>query len=201
MHNKRLTSKDRRAQIADIAAELFAHKGFSGTTTREIAKKAKVNEALLFRHFPTKEALYTEIINQKIHIKPEMFNEAAVKAGDDAEVFKTVARFMINQSEEDSTFIRILFFSALEDHRLSSMFFKERTFVLFDFLCNYIERRIKTKVFKNIKPMIAVRAFMGMIFHFIIVEKLFKVPSKWNTPTEETIDQFVEIFLKGILKK
>ncbi|MGE5145195.1 MAG: helix-turn-helix domain-containing protein [Candidatus Eiseniibacteriota bacterium] len=44
------------------ALPLFARKGFVGTTTREIAAAAGVSEALVFRHFPTKAALYAEIV-------------------------------------------------------------------------------------------------------------------------------------------
>jgi AcrR family transcriptional regulator len=54
----RLTSKERRAAIIQAVRRLFAEKGFHGTTTRELAEAAKVSEALLFKHFPTKESLY-----------------------------------------------------------------------------------------------------------------------------------------------
>lgn len=47
--------------IVDAATPLFAQKGFIGTTTKEIAKAACISEALLYRHFPSKEALYQEI--------------------------------------------------------------------------------------------------------------------------------------------
>ena len=53
----RLSAQDRRQQIMTIAVGLFARKGYQGTTTREIAEGAGVNEALLFRHFPSKENL------------------------------------------------------------------------------------------------------------------------------------------------
>lgn len=43
---------------------LFARRGFAGTTTREIARQAGVSEALLFQHFPSKAALYQEILAQ-----------------------------------------------------------------------------------------------------------------------------------------
>ena len=40
----------RHKQILAVAAELFARQGFHGTTTRQIAEQAQVNEAILFRH-------------------------------------------------------------------------------------------------------------------------------------------------------
>src|SRR5215470_219425 len=61
----RVSSVDRRAQIIGIAERLFARKGFKGTTTREIADRARVNEAIIFRHFPHKEDLYWAVVDSK----------------------------------------------------------------------------------------------------------------------------------------
>jgi AcrR family transcriptional regulator len=56
---KKLTGKERRAAIVKAVRQVFAEKGFDGTTTRELALAAGVSEALLFKHFPNKEALYS----------------------------------------------------------------------------------------------------------------------------------------------
>src|SRR5881275_3240527 len=58
----RLDSDERRQRIVDAAIPLFARKGFTGTTTRELAEAAGISEALLFRHFPSKQSLYSEIL-------------------------------------------------------------------------------------------------------------------------------------------
>jgi AcrR family transcriptional regulator len=55
----RLNSEERRAAIIKAVRRVFAEKGFDGTTTRELAEAAGVSEALLFKHFPNKEALYS----------------------------------------------------------------------------------------------------------------------------------------------
>jgi len=58
----RLDNLGRRRGIVDAAVPLFARKGFAGTTTKEIAEAAHVSEALVFKHFPSKAALYEEIL-------------------------------------------------------------------------------------------------------------------------------------------
>ena len=55
----KLSSEERRAAIIKAVRRVFAEKGFDGTTTRELAEAAGVSEALLFKHFPNKEALYS----------------------------------------------------------------------------------------------------------------------------------------------
>jgi AcrR family transcriptional regulator len=54
----KLSSEERRAAIVQAVRRVFAEQGFHGTTTRELADAAGVSEALLFKHFPNKEALY-----------------------------------------------------------------------------------------------------------------------------------------------
>src|SRR5579884_4273251 len=58
----RLDSDERRDAIVRAAVPLFARKGFAGTTTREIAEAAGISEALVFKHFPSKQLLYAEIL-------------------------------------------------------------------------------------------------------------------------------------------
>jgi AcrR family transcriptional regulator len=60
-HTK-LSAEERRAAIVKAVRRTFAEKGFHGTTTRELAKAAGVSEALLFKHFPNKEALYAAML-------------------------------------------------------------------------------------------------------------------------------------------
>lgn len=55
----RLSAEERRAAILAAVRRLFAERGFHGTTTRALAAAAGVSEALLFKHFPDKEALFS----------------------------------------------------------------------------------------------------------------------------------------------
>src|SRR5206468_2484425 len=63
MNRRRMTAEDRKLAIVKAALPLFARKGFAETTTKELARAAKVSEPLLYKHFPSKEALYLEIQN------------------------------------------------------------------------------------------------------------------------------------------
>ncbi|MCK4721544.1 TetR/AcrR family transcriptional regulator [bacterium] len=60
MPKNRLSGDERRHQIIEKAAEVFAKKGVMGTRTRDIAEICNINEALIYRHFASKEELYQE---------------------------------------------------------------------------------------------------------------------------------------------
>ncbi|HEY3861678.1 MAG TPA: helix-turn-helix domain-containing protein [Verrucomicrobiae bacterium] len=61
MKKTRLSAEQRKAAIAQAALPVFARKGYAETTTKELARAAGVSEPLLYRHFPSKEALYAAI--------------------------------------------------------------------------------------------------------------------------------------------
>ncbi len=60
---RRLKSVDRIAAILDAATDLFAEGGFSGST-REISRRLGVTQALLYRYFPSKDALITATLER-----------------------------------------------------------------------------------------------------------------------------------------
>src|ERR1700722_2676007 len=68
----RLDNEERRRGIVEAAVPLFARKGFAGTTTKEIAEAARVSEALVFKHFPSKAALYEEIVHRGCQGDPRL---------------------------------------------------------------------------------------------------------------------------------
>jgi len=198
MAGERLKSAERRAQIAGVAAGLFARRGFHGVTTREIAKVARVSEAMVFRHFPTKDALYTEIIRQKMDVLPEELDREAMERGDDAGVFRSAALVFLRQIKEDDVFLRLMLYSALGDHKLASVFLKSRESAIFDVLLDYVELRMKEGGFRKLRPAVVVNAFVGMYFNFVMSWKIFRTPRKFKITQEEAVGEFVDLFLNGI---
>ncbi|MDB6064120.1 MAG: transcriptional regulator [Pedosphaera sp.] len=68
-----MSAEDRKVAIVKAAMPLFARKGFAETTTKDLAKAAGVSEPLIYKHFPSKEALYVEIQNHSCNgIDPVM---------------------------------------------------------------------------------------------------------------------------------
>src|SRR5207248_2701166 len=126
-----MTGKNRRLQILRVAMRLFSQRGFKGTTTKEIAKAAGVSEAMVFRHFATKDDLYAAILENKgcldgVHHFPWEGNDelvVALERKDDFAVFYNMALSALNKHHSDVGFMRLLFYSALEEHNLAERFF------------------------------------------------------------------------------
>jgi AcrR family transcriptional regulator len=72
MSTLRMTSDLRRQLILSAAKRCFARHGFAGTTTKSVAAAAAISEGLLFKHFPTKSALYAEILSEECEADPAL---------------------------------------------------------------------------------------------------------------------------------
>ncbi|HMK30779.1 MAG TPA: TetR/AcrR family transcriptional regulator [Terriglobales bacterium] len=168
----RVPAVDRRHQILTVATELFARQGYQGTTTRQIAEQAGVNEAIIFRHFPTKEELYWAIIElqtQEQGLREKLLARLSRK-GSDYEVFRDIARVVLDR---DTTLTRLLLFSALENHELSYRFFRSHAMGCYELLADFIRQGIREGRFREVDPWLAARGFFGMIFYHFLVQGLY----------------------------
>lgn len=66
MKRTRLSAQERRAVIISNARAIFAQKGYEAARTQDIARSSGVSEALMYRHFPSKEALYRGVLREVI---------------------------------------------------------------------------------------------------------------------------------------
>ena len=202
-----MTGDKRREQILQTAVDLFSQRGFRGTTTKEIARVAGVSEAMVFRHFATKDALYGAILDNKgcqdgVHKFPWEENEVlrkAVEDKDDFAVFYNIAFDAINKHHSDVGFMRLLFYAALEEHELAERFFNEFVERIYQFIGEYIATRQQDGAMREMNPRIAVRAFMGMLIHHSLNNILWdKKRTLLNISNEEAANNFAVILLRGI---
>jgi AcrR family transcriptional regulator len=201
MSPTRMSAEGRRNQIIEIAAELFSQKGFRGTTTKEIADRAGVSEAIIFRHFATKDDLYAAILDFKIRQAGDRLTAQLTEAArrkDDPAFFGSLAFEMLEFHCKDETFMRLLLFSGLEGHDLSVIFFHSAARDFKDRIHRYIKQRIADGAFRQIDPAVAARAFVGMVLHQVQVRTIFKDSEDIKLSNKQLADRFVEIFLNGI---
>ncbi|MFN2501755.1 MAG: TetR family transcriptional regulator [Pyrinomonadaceae bacterium] len=203
----RMKGDERREQILQTAVNLFSQKGFKGTTTKEIARAAGVSEAMVFRHFSTKDELYGAILHNKscqdgVHTFLWEQNQTlveAMKAKDDFAVFYNIAFDAMNKHHTDEAFMRLLFYSALEEHELADRFFNEFISHVYDFIGGYIAQRQRDGAFRELNPKVAVRAFIGMLIHHSLNNILWdKNRNILDISNEEAARNFAEILLNGI---
>lgn len=200
----RMSGDERRSQILQIAIKLFSQNGFRGTTTKEIARAAGVSEAMVFRHFATKDELYHAILDHKAcegrAVNPMETICEALTAKDDEQVFYQMILNALNKHEGDPEFMRLLFHSALEGHELAEIFIAENIVPIYEFMSGYIaQRQNEGAIRPNINPRVIVRAIVGMMIHHALNNSLWdKKRRLLDISNEEAAKNFTEILLRGI---
>jgi TetR/AcrR family transcriptional regulator len=199
-----MPGEDRRRQLLQIALETFARKGFSGTKTKDIAAAAGVSEAILFRHFATKEDLYHAILDVKEARDgtKQRFQELEALAArrDDVALFRYAGLKVVQSFRDDPAFHRLLLYAGLEGHVLASLFRQRFGLPMGDFLRRYITLRQKEGAFHACNPRVAVIFFFGGIVQYAMGRLLFGV--KDHPMAEEVVvEELVELVMRGLEKR
>jgi AcrR family transcriptional regulator len=128
-----MNARDRKVAIVEAALPLFARKGFAETTTRELARAAGVSEPLLYKHFPSKEALYLAIQdyscgkNDPLHQKLTQLEPSTASL---VRMIYSLMRLLIvdekNQAVDWNTRHRLMAKSFLEDGAYARLIYKSR---------------------------------------------------------------------------
>jgi AcrR family transcriptional regulator len=198
-----MSAEERKLQILRVAVSLFSQKGFGGTTTREIAQAAGVSEAMVFRHFATKQELYSAILDHKAcsgdSMNPEQMVAEALKQKNDRAVFEQLAFGALDHHESDPEFQRLLLHAALEGHELAEMFFEKFIRRVYELLGAYIAERQRDGAMVKVDPAIVIRSFIGMIIHHSLNNNLWDPNRRLlKISNQDAAKHFTEILLHGI---
>lgn len=195
----RIPAGERRQQILELATELFARQGYQGTTTRQIAQQVHVNEAIIFRHFPTKEDLYWAVIENQIRVRGGRARlEARLAAGgSDRELLTAIAEELLSR---DVTLSRLLLYTALENHELTDRFFRTHVTQYLELLADYIRRGTASGRFREVDAQLAARGFFGMIWYHFQIQELFGGKRVQTFDSHHVAETLVEVWLRGMEK-
>jgi TetR/AcrR family transcriptional regulator len=197
---KRLRAEERRTQLLRIAKELFSEFGFENTYTKAIAAAAGVSEAIIFRHFASKEALYKSILDRKadeIGIKAwgaELHHFAECE-DDEALVF-SVVKHVLEADRKDPQFQKLMLQAALSGRPLRKVT-GQRLLPLHQFLCDYIKKRQKRGAFKTCDPKLAAYAIVSLPGYYGLAKILFGVDDL-TLSEDQMASGFTQLILGGL---
>jgi len=199
----RLPATDRRRQLLESALDLFARKGFEGATTKEIAAAAGVTEAIIFRHFPNKHALYSAVLDYK-HESGEVAAVVAqwqtiMDANDDEGLFRAIINKVIGDYHRDARMNRVLLFAALEGHEAGLAQHRQRSFPVFERLCRYVSRRQAEGAIRPGNPGAILAAVVGTAAYFAQMTTLFGFCADWDG--SQVAEEFVQLLMNGVRAK
>ena len=190
-HRSHAGVEETRGRILAAARELFERNGTRGTTTREVAERAGVNEATLFRHFGSKRALLDAMREQACGVE-EFRSILASLPGDD---LATDLRILAYEIVEGMMARRGMMCVSLAEDAAGAAESPEwrGPAQIKAELASYFEEKLREGLIRG-EPTFVSRYFLGMLFSYVVGRKL------WDStvPDRAVLDRIVDIFLNGV---
>jgi TetR/AcrR family transcriptional regulator len=198
-----MSASHRRAQLLETALNIFSEKGFDGATTREIAAAAGVTEAIIFRHFPTKQALYQAVLESEFG-RPDFqtwLSQAreCMDCNDDRGLFRAIAAAIIESYRGDPRMERVMLFAALEGNGQALEHYHNFCLPLFEILRDYVVRRQGEGALAPYDPGAILSAIAGMAQRYAMFTQMFGFRAEYTD--QEAADLFTHILMNGIQAK
>jgi len=195
----RMSAPERRAQIVEIATELFSMHGFERLTMGLLASKVGVTEPALYRYFDSKDALYEAVLGT---LKDRIDIDGAVQNLSQAAHAQTLlygmARFIVRNFSKHKELARLLLLCALEGHPLAKKTFKDLRLPFVNCLSERLAFFIERGEMAQVHPEITARCFVGMVMDCSLGTHLWRDMQGQVYDPEKVIDNNIPIYLKGL---
>jgi len=197
--------KDKREHIIETALNLFAQKGFEGTSIRDIAEKAAVNVAMVNYYFGTKEKLFEKIVEYKSLSTRNLLDElASNKSLTGIEKIEAVIDSYIEKLFTHRTFHRLI---------QQELILNQRENLQDSIVCNFlpntliikkiIETGIKKGEFKKIDVELTIATLFGTIHQILNSRKfcnnLMNKPDDYVPYDDIKFKKRVSVYLKQLM--
>lgn len=200
-----MTSDLRRQLILSAAKRCFARHGFAGTTTKSVAAAASISEGLLFKHFPTKLALYAEILAEECDADPALHRLLELEPS--TETLVTLIREMVRHfqqvadapDQQEAQRLRLMITSHLDDGEFARLIYEKVGNLVGPLFTASLERAVAAGDATRIgrEPL----NLFWFAHHTVLMATLARLPSVACLSYGEAADferQVCEFILRGI---
>lgn len=190
----RRASSDRREDVLAAARQLFAAKGFHATGTRELAAAADVNDALLYRYFPNKEAILTALVDQAIAAfaaLPATLAGTLSEDPDAVELLETLGVAFVGIATEQLDLLTIL----ISEHQTLA---DDRRFVQFIHVAA-TGLGLRLEQLTGYKDgYLTARAYMGSLVAFVLLQNVLGLSSVHQVDAEAFVRHLAKVTAAGL---
>jgi AcrR family transcriptional regulator len=195
LHAVNRSPGETRLRLLAATRSLLAAKGRRGTTTREIADQAGVNEATLFRHFGNKDALVDACVEHYCRTV-ELEELLASLDGDLQRDLERIASALMRRMESVRDLIVMSLAEEDGDGSVGEAAWRAPTAIK-KIVADYMAKRIAAGELAG-NPLFLARFFMGMVFSYVMGRKRF--PEEYAADPDQVVKFQVDVFLNGARK-
>jgi AcrR family transcriptional regulator len=196
---KEQQAQQRRSEIIDAAFRVFAEKGFTAASNREIAAAAGLaTTALIYHYFPSKEELLAAVVREKV---------PAVAAADAGVFFELPPRealtlfgweyLRLMENPDAIRFFKLSLAEAVYRPELNPLFNSASTEALGKFMGAYLTHQMERGTIRRADPLMLTLCYIGPMFLLITGREISRLPDALALDTEVFLATVVETFLQG----
>ena len=207
MDLKKLNLPEKEQKILEAAIDVFSERGFSGSTTSEIAKRAGVAEGTIFRYFKTKKDILRGVLIQMLNLAGEPIIVEGVRKillntenKDLREVLKAFVKDRLEVLESVFPMIKIIITEALYHDDIREAFFQNIISKIFEIFTIFHRQMVERGLIReNVKALTMGRSIIGNIVLFVVYKQFFA--DKLNgQDMDQELDAVIDIIMYGISK-
>lgn len=197
---------NRKEAILKAAVKLFSEKGYSATTTSEIAKEAGVAEGTIFRYFKTKKDILTGVVIEVIQVFGEEFITEKLfrlirdnKDKSQREILKLIIKDRLQLISDHKEEVHIILSEAKYHQDIRDAFIKNIIQRALNMSEQYINTGIEKGDFREVSVPVVVRSLMGIVAAYVFQEEIF--PGMIDMNQDSQIDEIIDLIFYGVLKE
>jgi AcrR family transcriptional regulator len=205
MQREEKSERSRRA-VLDAALYLFSHQGFRATTMRQIAERADLSTGNCYHHFPDKEKIFRELIDEYLDItRTERFPFTKVLYGteqfpDNIEQLGYAARDSVRQFRG---YLALVYVDVIE---FGGTHIQKLYANMADRYTEFFERMgtreiISARLRPHVSPASALLLTSRLFFNYFSLEILFGVPEPFGKSANDVVKEIADIIRNGVCEK
>ncbi len=187
-----------RERILDAALGCFAEKGFSGSSTKEIARRAGVNEVTIFRLFKSKRALFVAVLGERspiLSIKDRVSLEAM---GPLEDLLANNVRTVLRMLRSNKRIYFVVMADAWRQPKMRDIAYEEIVKKGIEFVASFMKGLMDAGKIRRMDPDIAARGLMGAVQFYFLTTEIMGGGTPRPDEEERFVRGFVSIFLNGM---
>ena len=192
-------SADRHRQILEVATRRFSQNGYKKVTLKQIAADCGVTDAALYRHFSSKDAIYSEVLESVRHRLADQQVLDKIAENQTVEgILKGLAEHILEFFGENGDIYRLMLYSALEGHEHAKKVFEMVRGRYIQYLVEQLDLLYEKGdvVAKNNE--ITARCFIGMVFDCALGYSLWKGMQGRIYEASQVIANNIPIYVYGL---
>jgi AcrR family transcriptional regulator len=193
--------EDRREQLLDAAIRVFARKGFSRATNKDIAREADVTPGLIYHYFERKESLLQAVLEERsplsllrslpaqvMELPPTQFLPSLV-----LQVLKIV------EGEQFVQIIRVILPELMHNPSILPVAPSVLQRAV-NMLAAYLDQQMEQGKLRRVEDSrLAAQTLMGSVIGFVLRRQIFRDTQALEYSQEQLANTIVDIFLQGLL--